>query len=210
MPPSINCRVLAAEGCDAIRFDTNRFETKRIEYLLPLLASRLKNLLLSKFYPERFNSLAGCLRGAANTSAQTRTEMQTQTHRQGVDSESKRSVVKSSSPNLRLPTIHLVASEFLTQRFHFIFLGKFLACSVARWHCMKFAQLPVGCSLFFSTFHNQLPLSFSVDCPYPSPPLPPSAVVLVKHFVIVYFTLAFVLYLFSISAAPTVLDLFLP
>lgn len=53
--------------CDAIRFryESKRIETKRIEYLLPLLASRLKNLLLSKFYPERFNSLAGCLRGAA-------------------------------------------------------------------------------------------------------------------------------------------------
>lgn len=36
---------------------------------------------------------------------------------------------------------------------------------------------------------------------------PPSAVIVVKHFVIVYFTLAFVLYLFSISAAPNCFSL---
>lgn len=139
---------------------------KRIEYLLPLLASRLKNLLLSKFYPERFNSLAGCLRGAAML-VHRRGHRHRQ--RQGVDSES--SWREENSPHLRLPTIHLVASEFLTQRFHFIFLGKFLACS-ARWHCMKFAQSPVGCSLFFSTFHIQLPLSFTLLCGLPPVPLP--------------------------------------
>lgn len=189
--------------CDSIPI---RIETKRIEYLLPLLASRLKNLLLSKFYSERFNSLAGCLRGAAML-VHRRGHRNRHRQRQGVDSESSWSEVKReerNSPHLRLPTIHLVASEFLTQRFHFIFLGKFLACS-ARWHCMKFAQSPVGCSLFFSTFHIQLPLSFTLLCG--QPPRPPSAVIVVKHFVIVYFTLAFVLYLFSISAAPNCFSL---
>lgn len=163
--------------CDSIPI---RIETKRIEYLLPLLASRLKNLLLSKFYPERFNSLAGCLRGAAMLVHRHR-------QRQGVDSES--SWRAENSPHLRLPTIHLVASEFLTQRFHFIFLGKFLACS-ARWHCMKFAQSPVGCSLFFSTFHIQLPLSFTPLCGLPPVPL----LLLLLLSILLLFTLHWPLY----------------
>lgn len=105
---------------------------------------------------------------------------------------------------MRLPTIHLVASEFLTQRFHFIFLGKFLACS-ARWHCMKFAQSPVGCSLFSLNISH--PIATFLHSTLWTASRPPSAVIVVKHFVIVYFTLAFVLYLFSISAAPNCFSL---
>lgn len=204
--------------CDSIPYESLRNETNRI--FIAFISESIEKFTALEILSGTLQFTCRLPARRGNTCAQTRTQMQTQTQTptptQAPTGSRQRVEAKRRTPlNLRLPTIHLVASAFLTQRFHFIFFGKFLACS-ARWHCMKFAQLPVGCSLFFSTFHIQLPLFFSVDCPPPtpatppSPPLPPFAVVLVKHFVIVYFTLAFVLYLFSISTAPTVLDLFLP
>lgn len=71
--------------------------------------------------------------------------------------------------------------------------------SIASWLQLVFSPH------FTSNCH--FPSLCGVSLPQLLPPRPPSAVIVVKHFVIVYFTLAFVLYLFSISAAPNCFSL---
>lgn len=156
--------------CDSIPYESLRNETNRI--FIAFISESIEKFTALEILSGTLQFTCRLPARRGNTCAQTRTQMQTQTQTptptQAPTGSRQRVEAKRRTPlNLRLPTIHLVASAFLTQRFHFIFFGKFLACS-ARWHCMKFAQLPVGCSLFFSTFHIQLPLFFSVDCP----PLP--------------------------------------
>lgn len=183
MPASIKLQNMFsswAMRCYSIRFESLWIDTKRIEYLLPLLASRLKNLLLSKFYPERFNSLAP----GRNTHTQTATPTPSQTStgsRQGVDSESSQeSQVRSRKQaggrrQAPPPTLRSANNSSCCQRIShatFLFIlfsllgGKFLACSAAKVALYEIRSIGSWLQLVF--LHISLPIATFLLCCLPA------------------------------------------
>jgi len=157
---------------------TERIESNRIEYLLPLLASRLKNLLRSKFYLERFNSLATCYSQAR----------QKQKHRYRVE-WAQQFIFLANDKQWERESERVREREREGEK-EFI-LGNF-------WHAAKkVAQVwnSLNCQLAAaSTSTSTSTLTSNCHAIYHR-----AMLLLLSIFVFVCITLAFVLYLFSIS-----------
>lgn len=166
MPAGINCRAVSTEWCDAIRFDSNRYETNRI--FIAFISESIEKFTALEI-------LSGTLQFTCKAQEYWRTQTHTDTDTDSdCDSESDsqaRIDVESTwsrvfeqedllPQNLRVPTIHLAAKRISHATNSLYFPCEIFGMQRTRCHCMKFAQLAVGCSLFSSHFTS--------NCHFPS------------------------------------------
>lgn len=180
--------------CDSIpiRIETNRNETNRI--FIAFISESIEKFTALEILSGTLQFTCRLPARRGNACAQTRTQTQAATgSRQRVE------LKRGELPPLETANNSSCCQRISHATFSLYFPWEIFGMqrkvalyeirSIASWLQLVFSQH------FTSNCH--FPSLHSMDCP----PRPPSAVIVVKHFVIVYFTLAFVLYLFSISAA---------
>lgn len=194
--------------CDSIpiRIETNRNETNRI--FIAFISESIEKFTALEILSGTLQFTCRLPARRGDACAQTRAQKQTQ----AATGSRQRVELKSGE----LPPLETANNSSCCQRIsHATFslyfpweifgmqrkVALYEIRSIASWLQLVFSPHFTSNCHFPSLCGVSLPQLLPLQHPLPS------SVIVVKHFVIVYFTLAFVLYLFSISAAPNCFSL---